>query len=169
MQDKTLQINAKAKVGLNNLANKTYPDGSMRKLTDSLKIASDAPGVIDALLGLMQKELGGSGELNTARANADKAVQDLKTTMDKSSSVDEKNKDVTDSYRTDVKDKMTYAQATFKDAKAKIKAHNIKISGIQKAIKGISPFIFPDLDKPEEKEAQKEKNTDAAAAAKAKK
>lgn len=156
MTDKTLQINPSASSGLNALADKTYPDGSMKKITDQLKTATDGPRVIDALLGLMQKEMDVSADLAKSQSDADKAVQDLKSATDKSSSVDETNKDVVDTFRAQVKDKMDQAKNVFKEAKAKVKGHNAKIAGIQKAIKGISPSIFPDPNAAEKKE-EKEK------------
>jgi hypothetical protein len=153
--DNSARINDAAKAGIMALCDKTDATGAMKAIASTLNTAGDGPRVIDAFMGLLAKEVTSGNGLNDRYKAAEKALADLKTVTNKAASVDENNKDVVSSAKTQVNEKVTAAKEALKEVKKEVTAHNKRIAGIVKAITGINEKIFskksyPAGEKPKE-------------------
>jgi len=147
MKDTAAVINDKAREGITNLMAEVDPSGKLKGLVSQLRTPSDAPKVIDALMGFMSKEATSGGKLNAEITDAQKAVAEIKTASSDTTG-DESNKDVAKAKKAKVQDKVKTGKEKLKDVKFELAAHTKLMAGIQKAISGISPKIFiADTDK----------------------
>lgn len=152
MKDTAAVINDKAREGITNLMAEVDPSGKLKGLVSQLRTPSDAPKVIDALMGFMSKEATSGGKLNAEITDAQKAVAEIKTAASDTSG-DETNKDVAKAKKAKVQDKVKTGKEKLKDVKFELAAHSKLMAGVQKAISGISPKIFiADTDKKEKKD-----------------
>lgn len=142
MSDKGVRINDAAKAGILQLAKDTDSTGAMARVVSSLNTAGDGSRVIDALTGLLSKQVGKGGKLGEKITKAQKALDDLKASNSKASSTSGDNKDVAANVKTDVSDKIAKAKDALKELKAQATAQKKVVNGIKKAIKGITPKIF---------------------------
>ena len=159
MDDKSAQINDAAKAGILALCEKADPSGEMKKAVTGLNTAADGPRTIDALLGVLSKEISSGSGLQEAFKKGEKALADLKSANGKASSADEKNKDVVAAAKTQVNEKIAQAKESLKVAKKEVGDHNKRVNAIVKAISGINEKIFSKKSYPADK-----KPKDAAAA-----
>lgn len=139
--DKAAEINDKAAAGIKALADKTDPTGAMATIVAKLKTPNTAAGVIDALLGILNKQTGPGSDLADEQKKTEAALADLKKA---STSIqgDDSNKEAAAATRSDAQIKIKAAKAAVNEAKKKVKSHNRITAGIRKAITGITPHIF---------------------------
>lgn len=135
-------INSTAKESLIALATNSDISGKFKEIVSNFNTPSDGPRIIDALLGLMSKSVNSNSELNKELTDANKAVADLKTATDASSTGDESNKEVVAANKAKVTDATKNAKDAVKELKGKLGQHNKLTAGIKKAITGINPKIF---------------------------
>jgi len=155
MPDKgTARINDAAKTGIQKLAVNTYPNGEMTTCISSISTADKAGGVIDKLLGLLQKEVSSGGALRDKEKETKTALDELKKASSDAASADEKNKDVVAAAKQKVNEKIAKARESLKGAKGEVKGHNKRIAGIRKAVSGISPKIFISEQKKDEEKTE---------------
>lgn len=139
--DKAAEINDKAAAGIKALAAKVDPSGAMGNIVTKLKTPSTAPGVIDSLLGLLNKQTGPGSDLADEKKKAEAALADLKKASTGIQG-DDSNKEAAAATREDTGIKIKAAKAAVAEAKKKVKDHNRITAGIRKAISGITPHIF---------------------------
>jgi hypothetical protein len=161
MEDKSAQINDAAKAGILALCDKADPSGEMKKAISGLNTAGDGPRTLDALLGVLNKEISSGSALQEAFKKGEKALADLKSANGKVSGADEKNKDVVAATKAQVNDKIAQAKEALKTARKEVGDHNKRVNAIVKAISGINEKIFskksyPADKKPKEAAAAKE-------------
>lgn len=145
MEDKSATINDAAAAGIKALAEKTDPTGGMSKIVLRLTGPASAPGVIDGLLGELEKHSSGGAELQEEKKAAETALADLKKAT--SVSGDDDNKEAAATAKAGVKEKIKAARESVKKVKQTISEHNKITKGIRKAIEGITPHIFVTPDK----------------------
>lgn len=155
MKDIPSKINDQARASIIALSENIDISGKVKAIVAKLNTPSDGPRIIDALMGLMSKEVGTSGEINKAFEEATAAVNELKTAADGAGTGDENNKDVVKANKSKVQTKTKAAKETLKKVKFQLGAHNKLVDGIKKAITGISPKIFiVDADKSKDKDKE---------------
>lgn len=154
--DKAAEINDKAAAGIKALATKVDPSGAMASIVAKLKTPSTAPGVIDGLLGLLNKQTGPGSDLADEKKKAETALADLKKASTGIQG-DDSNKEAAAATREDTGIKIKAAKAAVAEAKKKVKDHNRITAGIRKAISGITPHIFVSEPSGAEANAQAEK------------
>lgn len=139
--DKSAEINDKAAAGIKALATKTDPSGDMAAIVAKLRTPTTAAGVIDALMGLLNKQTGPGSDLASEQKKTEAALADLKKA---STSIqgDDSNKEAAAATRSDAQIKIKAAKAAVTESKKKVKDHNRITAGIRKAITGITPHIF---------------------------
>ena len=145
MQDKGVAINDAAKRGIQALAEKIDPSGNIKAIVLRLTGPSSAPGVIDSLLGELNKHGVTGKELQEEKKKAEEALAELKKASESTNGNDE-NKEAVATVRTDVNEKVKNAREAVGNAKKTIRSHNAITKGIRKAIEGITPHIFVTSD-----------------------
>lgn len=136
------RINDSARKGISDLAEQIDPSGKLKNVVASLNTPTDGARVLDALLGFMRKGAiegaGVEGKVKDAQA----AIDELKKASDSAGQGDEENKDVVAANKAKVQEKVAEAKEAMKKLKEELKQHNKWMSGLKKAIAGISPKIF---------------------------
>lgn len=142
MSDKSANINDSAAKGIIELAEKVDPEGEMKSIVSGLNTPADAVGIIDRLNAYLKAEAGTSGELSKTVKEAETALSDLRKAASDSTKGDEDNADVVNANKQILAEKTNQAKEYLKTLKAQLKAQTTKVSGIRKAISGITPKIF---------------------------
>ena len=148
--NKGLTINEAAKEGIIALAKSTDESGEMGKVVAKLTTVSTAAGVIDGLLGLLQKEATSSSEVSKKFKDTEKAIADLKKASSETPKGSEDNKEAVSLAKEGVNLKIKEAKDSLKELRKELKVYKAKMGGLKKAISGISPHIFPNPDKKED-------------------
>ena len=147
IKNKGLKINDAAKEGIVQLAKSTDETGEMSKAVSNLSTVDTASGVIDVLLGLLQKEVSSSSAISKAMKDTQKSIDNLKKVANQQPKGSEDNKEDVSLAREGSKLKIKEAKDSLKELRKELGTYRAKMSGIKKAISGISPHIFPDPDK----------------------
>lgn len=155
IKNKGLTINSAAKDGIETLAKNTDETGEMSKVVAKLTTVSTAAGVIDSLLGLLQKEVDSSSAVSKSFKDTQAAIDELKKASSQTPKGSEDNKEAVSLAKEGVNLKIKEAKDSLRELRKELKTYKAKMNGIKKAISGISPHIFPE-PKEEGKEAKKE-------------
>lgn len=142
MEDKALVINSSAREGIVKLAEDSDPSGKMKNIVSTLRVASDGPRVIDALISEVNSITSNNKNIEDSIKEVKKNISDLETSTRKSTEGDESNKDVVTANREEVKESIAEAKEGLKKFREEIGVAKKSLAAYIKAISGIYPKIF---------------------------
>lgn len=141
-ENKSAPINDAAKTGLIELADKSDESGAFKSAAEGLQTLGDAPGVLEKLKGLMNKQVSSGGNLRKLYEAAEKKVQDLKALMTKADSVNDDDKEGAAAAKQELQEGMTEAKEALNEAKKEMSLHKKFMNGLRKAMLNITAGIF---------------------------